>query len=132
MDISCRHFLCQPNACNSSDNQARPMADHYAELPQLCSYAFASNHDYKRHSPLTYISTACEISKRLVSQIMGLFFIHPWAFKHNTSIPTKNYHKGLYTNERTWQQQGHMKISTVYTDVYYCCWLTCLPIVLVK
>jgi hypothetical protein len=51
------------------------MADNYVELPQLCSYAFASNHDYKCCSPLTYVSTACEISKRLVSQIMGLFFL---------------------------------------------------------
>jgi hypothetical protein len=66
------------------------MADHYVELPQLCSYAFALNHDYIPYSPLTYVSTACEISKRLVSQIMGLFLIHPCAFKHDTCTPTKN------------------------------------------
>jgi len=75
------------------------MADHYVELPQLCSYAFAPHYDYKRYSPLTYVSTACEISKRLVPQIIGLFLstlvdsntIHVYQQKH--------YHKGLNTNE---------------------------------
>ena len=118
MDISCRQFLCPPNVFNSSDNQARPTVDHYVELQQLCSFAYASKSWLKMLQPsVICINRIWNFKETGVSNNRTFFFIHTCAFKHNTCIPTKNYHTDLYTNEWTWRLQIYENINCIYRCV---------------